>query len=784
MSKKETDFRKRLLSTFKVEAQEHLKTITAGLVELEKTPPPDIQMEILETIYRGSHSLKGAARAVNLSDIETICQSIEGVFSLWKQKKISQSPELFDTLLHALDTIRAILSSLDGGQPALEKDRIPKLIQALSNLEAGAIEKGEILLPTEEQELRTKLSFITTPQSTFSKEGQRGVLKTPAYPLAKEHPASSETVRIPAAKLGSLLLQAEEMLAVKHIVNQYALNLKDIAMMIDLCKTEASKTRLDIFKEQRESTGKNGGTEKGLAASQAARLQEFFIWTQTHLKSLDGKLSAMTKSARQYNKMLDRMVGNLHDDMKEAMLLPFSSLLEIFPILVRNLSHEQGKEVDLVIRGETIEIDRRILEEMKDPLIHLVRNSIGHGIEIPETRASYKKPRRGAITMSITHLDGNKVEILVSDDGAGIDISKVKEMAVKERILSQMEADNLTEREALYLIFHSGISTSPMITDISGRGLGLAIVQEKVENLGGSISVKTAPYTGTTFRILLPLTVATFRGISVLVSDRVFLIPTTNVEKTIKIKNDEIKTVENRETITVNNRTVSFARLGRILELPHKKRKDEQADSTTVLLLSVSGKRIAFGIDKILDEQEILVKNLGKQLARVRNIAGAAILGTGKPVPILNVPDLIRSAVKTAGAPAMPAVAAEKAEAKRKSVLVVEDSITSRVLLKNILESAGYDVKTAVDGIDAITTLKTEHFDLVVSDIEMPRMNGFALTSKIRSDNKLAELPVVLVTALETREDRERGIDVGANAYIVKSSFNQSNLLEVVRRLI
>ena len=784
MSKKENDFRKRLLSTFKVEAQDHLKTITSGLVELEKTPPPEVQMEILETIYRGSHSLKGAARAVNLSDIETICQSVEGVFSLWKQKKISQSPELFDTLHRAIDTIRVILSSLEGGQPALEKDRIPKLIQALSNLEAGAIEKGEILLPTEEQELRTKLSFITTPQSPFSKEGQRGILETREYPLTKEHPASSETVRIPATKLGSLLLQAEEMLAVKHIVNQYASNLKDIAMMIDLCKTEASRTHLDIFKEQRESTGKNGGREKGLAASQVARLQEFFTWTQTHLKSLEGKLSAMTKSTMQYNKMLDRMVGNLHDDMKEAMLLPFSSLLEIFPMLVRNLSHEQGKEVDLVICGETIEIDRRILEEMKDPLIHLVRNSIGHGIEIPETRTSYKKPRRGAITMSITHLDGNKVEILVSDDGAGIDVSKVKEMAVKERILSQMEADNLTEREALYLIFHSGISTSPMITDISGRGLGLAIVQEKVENLGGSISVKTAPYTGTTFRILLPLTVATFRGISVLVSDRVFLIPTTNVEKTIKIRNDEIKTVENRETITVNNRPVSFARLGRILELPYKKKKDGQTDFTTVLLLSVSGKRIAFGIDKILDEQEILVKNLGKQLARVRNIAGAAILGTGKPVPILNVPDLIRSAVKASGAPAMPAVAAEKAEAKRKSVLVVEDSITSRILLKNILESAGYDVKTAVDGIDAITTLKTEHFDLVVSDIEMPRMNGFDLTSKIRSDKKLAELPVVLVTALEAREDRERGIDVGANAYIVKSSFNQSNLLEVVRRLI
>ncbi|HHT9138804.1 MAG TPA: hybrid sensor histidine kinase/response regulator [Candidatus Wunengus sp. YC60] len=780
MGKKENDFRKRLLSTFKVEAQDHIKSITSGLVELEKTPPPEVRMEILETIYRGSHSLKGAARAVNLTDIETICQSMEGVFSVWKRKKINPSKELFDTLYQALNTIRAILASLEGEPPAIEKGQIPKLIQMLTNLEAGASEKGEILLPSEEKVLQTKLSTSSVSSPHLIKE----IPKPQEYPLAKEHPALSETVRVSTAKLGSLLLQAEEMLTVKQITNQYASNLKDIAAMIESCKMELSRVSLDILKKQREGAWKGTCGDSNLGTSQTARLQEFFAWTQTHLKTLEGKLSAMTKSATQYNKMLDRMVGNLHDDMKEAMLLPFSSLMEIFPMLVRNISHEQGKEVDLVICGENIEIDRRILEEMKDPLIHLVRNSIDHGIEIPETRASDRKPRRGAITIGITHLDGNKVEILVSDDGAGIDITKVKEAAVKDRIISQMEADNLTEREALYLIFHSGISTNPIITDISGRGLGLAIVQEKVEKLGGTVSVKTTPHTGTTFRILLPLTVATFRGISVMISDQVFLIPTTNVEKTIKIRNDEIKTIENKETIRVYGRPVSFVRLNRILELPPKKMKDELAGFTTVLLLGVSGKRIAFSVDKILGEQEILVKNLGKQLARVRNIAGAAIVGTGKPVPILNVPDLIRSAVKTAGAPAMPAAAAEKAEAKRKSILVVENSITSRILLKNILESSGYDVKTAVDGIDAITTLKTEHFDLIVSDIEMPRMDGFDLTSKIRSDKKLAELPVVLVTALETREDRERGIDVGANAYIIKSSFNQSNLLEVVKRLI
>jgi len=784
MNKKEDAFRKRLLSTFKVEAQDHLKTLTSGLIELEKQPPPDVQVETLETIYRSSHSLKGAARAVNVGDIEAICQAAEGVFAMWKQKKISPSPELFDTLYHAIDVIRIILVSLEEGQPAPEKAQIHKLVRALAQIEAGATEKGEILLPSEEQELRTRISINRMPSFPSAQEGLGETQMPRGQQSAKAQPVTPETVRISTTKLESLLLQAEEMLSVKQITEQYALDLKNIADTLKLCKREIAKVSFDISKDKQGRAGRNGGGEKGAAPALAAALQESFGWMQTHIKSMEGSLAAMTKSAMQHNKTLGRMADGLHDDMKQAMLLPFASLLEGFPLLVRNVSREQGKEVDLVIRGESIEIDRRILEELKDPLIHLVRNSIDHGIETPEIRASYRKPRRGVITIGIDHLDGNRVEITVSDDGEGVDAVQVKETAVRHGILSRIEADNLSEQEALYLIFHSGISTSPIITDLSGRGLGLAIVQEKVEKLGGSVSVKTTPHAGARFRVVLPLTVATFRGISVQAADQVFLVPTTNVEKTTRVRNEEIKTVENKETVMINDRPVSFVRLERALGLTYKKRKTERSDFTAVLLLRVSGKRIAFGVDRVLGEQEILVKNLGKQLSRVRNIAGAAIVGTGRPVPILNAPDLIRSAIKTAGAPAVQAVAAEKAETKRKSVLVAEDSITSRILLKNILESAGYDVKTAVDGIDAITTLKTERFDLVVSDIEMPRMDGFELTARIRGDKKLAEVPIVLVTALEAREDRERGIEVGANAYIVKSSFSQSNLLEVVRRLI
>lgn len=284
--------------------------------------------------------------------------------------------------------------------------------------------------------------------------------------------------------------------------------------------------------------------------------------------------------------------------------------------------------------------------------------------------------------------------------------------------------------------------------------------------------------------MLLPLTLATFRGILVRASDAVFIIPTAKVIKTLRVRGDDIKTAENRDTITFEGRPISFVRLEHALEAPVKAKKKAAGDTgfTQAVILGSAGRHIAFGVDEVLGEQEVLVKPLGAQLVRVRNVAGAAILGTGKPVPVLSVSDLLISAVKAA--PALRAAAAPEKDAKKQRILVVEDSITSRILLKNILEGAGYDVKTDVDGVDALTALKTEPFDLVVSDVEMPRMHGIDLTARIRADKKLSELPVVLVTALDSREDRERGVNVGANAYIVKSSFNQGNLLEVVKRLI
>jgi two-component system chemotaxis sensor kinase CheA len=440
--------------------------------------------------------------------------------------------------------------------------------------------------------------------------------------------------------------------------------------------------------------------------------------------------------------------------------------------------------VDLVIEGGEVEVDRRILEEIKDPLIHLIRNCIDHGIEKPEEREQKNKPRRGTIKMAVSQLDGSKVQLLISDDGRGIDRAKIRASALKLGLISQLEADSLGDREILELVFRSGVSSSPLITDLSGRGLGLAIVREKAEKLRGTVTVHSEVGAGTAFRMILPLTIATFRGIPVCVDEALFVFPSAPVERVARVEQEKIKTVENKATIELDGKTFSLVHLGDALELPRRESTEDAKDGVPVVLVNQNEKRIAFLVDEIISEQEVLVKSLGRQLSRVRNIAGATVLANRKLVPILNVSDLMQSAVRVSGRSArVAAVELEKEKPRNKSVLVVEDSITSRTLLKSILEAAGYNVDTAVDGIDGLTQLRSGKFDVVVSDVEMPRLNGFDLTAKIRADKKLAETPIILVTALQSREDRERGMDVGANAYIVKSSFDQSNLLDVMGRL-
>ena len=774
MAKKNDELLKKLLVTFRVEADEHLKAMSAGLLVLEKTPPGEQQAEIVETIFRDAHSLKGAARAVNLASIESVCQSLESVFAALKDRRLDVSPPLCDLLHQTVDALGGLLSA-DTEASGARQPPMAALIRRLDDALKGTP-------PDPEAPAEPAASTVT--------------LMPPVAPVL-----AAETVRVSTAKLDAVMRQVEELLAPRLAAGQRARELRETAATLAVWKKQRLRMQPALRLIERSllpapqevlfdtPAGGRGGKANGSmrGRQELPRLLEYLDAEQLHMKMLEDRLAQLNRSAEHDQRMLAGMTDSLLHDVKEMQLLPFASLLEIFPRFARELAREQGKHVELEIRGGEIEIDRRILEAMKDPLIHLLRNGIDHGIKKPAVREAGGKSPHGTITLAISQQDSGKVEILVTDNGAGIDAARVKAAAGKLGVVSAEDAERLGEPETLALIFQSGVTTSPIITDVSGRGLGLAIVREKVERLGGSIAIESQPDAGTAFRIVLPLTLANFRGILVRAGGQLFVIPAASVERVARVADKDIQTVENRETIPLDGQAISLAWLSDVLELPRADAAARSAGNLPLVVLGPGPARVAFCVEEILGEQEVLVKPLGRQLARVRNVAGASVLGTGQVVPVLNVPDLLKSAVKRAAAPLVPAPplsAGKPGATERQSILVVEDSITSRSLLKNILESAGYRVTTAVDGADGYTTLKTGTFDLVVSDVEMPRMDGFDLTAKLRADKQLADLPVVLVTALESREHRERGIDVGANAYIVKSSFDQSNLLEVIRRLL
>lgn len=771
MTTKDDEFLRQLRATFKVEADEHLQAIGAGLLDLEKTPAADAQRKIVETVFRAAHSLKGAARAVDFREVESLCQSLEDVFASWKRRDSAPSSAALDALHRALDAISATLATPAGaGGPGLAPD-LASLRQSLRHTGAPLplpSAKGFAVAAASGREAPAAVAPVATAP--------------PAAPAATEETAARETVRIAVAKLETLLLESEEMLTAKLNAGQRAADLQELAGRFDAWRkawaaVEPEARRLRHSRERAPAHGERR------AAAGLARLLDFFDWSMDYLKMVESQTAALGRTAEQDRHAVGKLVDDLLEDSKKLLLLPFATISASLPKLARDLCRDQGKEADLTIQGEDVEIDKRILEEMKDPLVHLLRNCIDHGVEAPAERASRGKPARATITLAVTQINGSKVQLLLSDDGAGIDTRKVKASAVKHGLISAEQAAHLGEPEAQALIFRSEVSTSPIITQLSGRGLGLAIVREKTEKLGGEVSVESRPGFGTAFRMVVPATRATFRGILVEAAGRQLVVPTLQVERVTRARPEDIKTVEGRETISFDGRAVALVRLADALALPPAEHRAPPGGAP-VLVLGSGEQRVAFTVDAVLDEQEVLVKPLRKPLSRVRNIAAATVLGSGLIAPILNVADLLKSARKASGAATQAAPQGAAVPATTRRILIVEDSITSRMLLKTILESAGYNVKTAVDGIEAFTLLRAEDFDLVVSDVEMPRLNGFDLTARIRADRKLAELPVVLVTALETREDRERGIDVGANAYIVKGSFDQSNLLEAVRRLV
>jgi two-component system, chemotaxis family, sensor kinase CheA len=774
-----------LLEVFRSEAKDHLDALGVLLVALEGEAGPVERKKLVEGIFRRMHTLKGAAHAVNLLDVARKCQELESLLSGLKRGDIALELSLFDQLHGDLDLLSArIFTPLGSARPGMSVEHRPaSKTGALQPPGPGILQPAAKAGAAGAADLSDLSDLSDGSDLSEAPKGSTSGWNVPAHPAAPadnaptdnapaEKAPALETVRVPTRMLESLLLQAEELISAKLAASVLVEELSGAAR--DLVGRGTARSRaLELAGAALRKPGSD------LAAARLASLVQEFCESE---RRAELRLRALEKGAERNLFALRGMVDPLLEEMKKLHLLPFSTLTDPFSKLIRDLARELDKEAELVCSGGELEIDRRILAELKEPLLHIMRNVMDHGIEKAPSRTRRGKPARGRIAVTLRLQDANRAELIIADDGRGIDPAQVKETALRLELLTPEAAERLGDDQALQLVFESGFSTSPMITSLSGRGVGLAIVRESLERLGGHAAVESRLGIGTTFRLLLPLSFALIRGLQVETGGRVCILPAANVELTARLPRDQIRRVENRDTVLLGGEIFSLVSLAGVLGL-RERGPEENSPCQQVVLLQAADKRIAFAVDQVVGVQEVLVKPLGSQLPRVRNVAGATVLGNGSVVPILNINDLVRSALASPASADLSAREASRGKPKRLSVLVAEDSITSRTLLKNILESSGFQVATAIDGADALSQLKTGSFDIVISDVEMPRLDGFGLTAAIREDGRWDGLPIVLVTGLESRADRERGIEVGASAYVVKSSFDQSSLIEVIRKL-
>ncbi|OJV18788.1 MAG: hypothetical protein BGO30_03155 [Bacteroidetes bacterium 41-46] len=721
MAINQDDLLKELLEDFRIEAEEHLVSISEGLLKLENSlDSPDIS--VLESVYRETHSLKGAARAVNLTDTEKLCMVMENIMSSIKNGEAVIFESLFDIMYKSVDSLRLMLSSLK--ETGKEK-RIPNFQQLIKNLEyihKVSLEKeggGKKESKPAKKELKRVLFDNKNDENI-----ERDENKDSAPVISSEH----ETIRVSVSKLNKILDQTEDLIAIKSTLAFY-------------------KTELESI----------------------------------NFKLADDRLSNLYGDLTRFIRVANRMVDDLILDVKSTLLLPFSTILNIVPRMVRDLAREKDKEINVEITGDHFLIDKRILEELKDPLVHLIRNCADHGIESSLQRERSGKGKNGKILIKVSKEADAKLSLLISDDGGGIKVDKVVNSAIKNGIIDEVRASLLSDDEKVNLIFSSGVSSSEMITEISGRGLGMAIVAEKISNLGGSVHVKSQEGKGTTFIIKIPQTIATFRALLVRCGEKQFLIPTLFIDKVVGVSPDDILTSGHRASLIVSGEHIGLVDLGLSLGLNETSSKDVKV--LPALILNSNGKKMAFKVDEILEEIEGIIKPLGSQLKSIKKITGVTMVGNGILIPVVNVSELIEYAVGGMNS-GSDKIKIKGITEQKQRVLIVEDSITVRSMLKSIVESAGYETEVAVDGVDGYNKLTDGNFDAVVTDIEMPNMNGFELTSKIKGDKKFSDIPVILVTTLESQKDMQRGLEAGANAYIVKGSFEKSNLTDTIRRLI
>ncbi len=774
-----------LLALYAVEASEHLTTLNETLLRVETATEhsPERRHQI-EELSRAAHSLKGASRAVGMAPVEKVAHRMESIFDAVQASRIAMSPNVADVLYDALDTIQALLDGTDIDV----NDVLTALDETLNTPTVPAANTADTAASLPDVYPRPQ-PVPASPNGEPS--GALTVIESPEGPLAR---AAEESIRIAVAKLDELMADVSDLLVARSSLEQRIDEVKALRKAHQRWQKEWRKIRALYIRMARQF----GAQDSRSDAMQTRPLLDFLSLTQRYMRLSSQQLQVLDRALNADHMRVSLITDSLQNNIRRVRLVPFETQVAMFQRAVRDIAREIGKEVLLQITGANIELDKHVLEMIKDPIIHLLRNAVDHGIETPGERVQNGKRREGMIVLAISQRGGN-VMILIADDGQGIDVAAVRRSA--RRILGDAAVDSLSDLDTLSLITLPGLSTRDQITTISGRGIGLDVVRQNVESLQGRLDIESIYGLGTTFRLTIPVSLSTLRCMLAQIGDEIYAIPTSTIEQIVTMDGTspdagQSELLQNmaqsstlmpqhaafsaggRPMITVNDRAVGLAWLADVLERP------VESDPHYALVLATGERRMAFLVDDLVAEQEMVVKSLNPELAHVRHVAGATLLGSGDVVIILNVSDLIKSAQGQTPARSTVLQPTETTEPVIRTILVVDDSITTRTLERNILEAAGYDVVTATNGVEALDILERVTCSIVVADVEMPIMNGFELTARIKKHDRFKAIPVIIVTSLESSAHKEQGFRNGADAYIVKGNFDQGELLQTVRQLL
>lgn len=790
-----------ILEDFLIEAFEMIEQLDQDLVELENNPD---DLDLLNRIFRVAHTIKGSGSFLNFSVLTHLTHHMEDVLNKARHGELTITPDIMDVVLESIDYMKKLLNAIrDTGTDAntgLEGD-IANTVQRLD-----AISKGETPSAPSEETSAPQAHVAETPAPTPAPAEEE---PEPDYANMSAEEVEKEIER--------LLNKRQEEDKHKREEKRARGELEDIQAPGEI-STEAPKPAAAPAAAAAstapkpaapkpaapKAAPKTGGDESKAPATAVEQTIRVDVKRLDSLMNLIGELVlGKNRLIKIYNDVEERYEGEkfleelnqvvasvsmVTTDIQLAVMktrmLPIGRVFNKFPRMVRDLSRELGKEIDLVITGEETELDKSIVEEIGDPLVHLIRNACDHGIESKEDRAAAGKPEKGTVELK-AYNEGNHIVVEIKDDGHGMDPDVLKAKGIEKGIISDREADTMTDKEAYALVFKAGFSTAKVVTNVSGRGVGMDVVKTNIEKLNGIIDIESEFGVGTTLKLKIPLTLAIIQSLLVGVQEEFYAIPLASVIETVRISQDEIYTVENKSVLRLRNEVLPLVRLADIFGVDSVFDNSEQA---YVVVIGLAENKIGVIVDFLIGQEEVVIKSLGSYLKGTEGIAGATIRGDGRVTLIVDIAAMMQMAKNVKVSlnklkQESETTKKEKTSPSDYKVLIVDDSLTDRSIMKKSLKPLGISLTEATNGLEALEIVKNgdDIFDAILIDIEMPKMDGYTLAGEIRKFAKFKNLPLIAVTSRTSKTDRMRGVESGMTEYITKP-YSPEYLMNVVKR--